>query len=265
MRKPLGVVAAIVPFNYPVELWSHKVAGALAAGNAVITKTPEDCPLTVIEISPLPGGGRPAARRAPGRDRPGETVGAALVKADGVQMIAMTGTTEAGRAILEDAAADAEEGAPRARRQRRHHRLRRRRHRRHRRGAGQRALHHRQRPDLLRGEARAGRPQICERPDSRRSSRKTQSLRSAIPSTADTDVGPLINRRGAERVEAQVQPGGRRRRHDRRRRHARRQLLRADDPDRRHARHAGLRRRDLRAGAAAHPLRRLRGGAGARQ
>ena len=41
-RQPLGVIVAIVPFNYPVELWSHKVAGGLAAGNAVITKTPED-------------------------------------------------------------------------------------------------------------------------------------------------------------------------------------------------------------------------------
>ena len=51
MRQPLGVIVAIVPFNYPVELWSHKVAGGLAAGNAVITKTPEDCPLAVIEIS----------------------------------------------------------------------------------------------------------------------------------------------------------------------------------------------------------------------
>ena len=51
MRQPLGVIAAIVPFNYPVELWSHKVAGGLAAGNAVITKTPENCPLAVIEIS----------------------------------------------------------------------------------------------------------------------------------------------------------------------------------------------------------------------
>ena len=50
-RSRSGVVAAIVPFNYPVELWSHKVAGGLAAGNAVITKTPEDCPLAVIEIS----------------------------------------------------------------------------------------------------------------------------------------------------------------------------------------------------------------------
>ncbi len=38
LRQPRGVVAAIVPFNYPAELWSHKAAGALAAGNAVITK-----------------------------------------------------------------------------------------------------------------------------------------------------------------------------------------------------------------------------------
>ena len=31
--QPKGVIAAIIPFNYPVELWSHKIAGGLAAGN----------------------------------------------------------------------------------------------------------------------------------------------------------------------------------------------------------------------------------------
>jgi acyl-CoA reductase-like NAD-dependent aldehyde dehydrogenase len=51
--QPLGVIAAIVPFNYPVELWSHKIAGGLAAGNAVITKPPEECPLTILEVSSL--------------------------------------------------------------------------------------------------------------------------------------------------------------------------------------------------------------------
>jgi acyl-CoA reductase-like NAD-dependent aldehyde dehydrogenase len=44
IRQPLGVVAAIVPFNYPVELYAHKGAAALAAGNAVIAKPPSDCP-----------------------------------------------------------------------------------------------------------------------------------------------------------------------------------------------------------------------------
>ena len=51
LYQPLGVIAAIIPFNYPVELWSHKVAGGLAAGNAVITKAPEECPLAMLEIS----------------------------------------------------------------------------------------------------------------------------------------------------------------------------------------------------------------------
>ena len=74
-REPLGVIAAIVPFNYPVELWSHKVAGGLAAGNAVITKTPEDCPLAVIEVSRyleeagLPRGAHQLAHRRPRRRR----------------------------------------------------------------------------------------------------------------------------------------------------------------------------------------------------
>ena len=156
MREPLGVVAAIVPFNYPVELWSHKVAGGLAAGNAVITKTPEDCPLAVIEISRyMEEAGLP--RGAHQLLTGGRDVGEALVRAEGVQMIAMTGSTAAGKRILEVAAADAEEGASRTRRQRRDDRLRRRRYRCDRRRADRRALHLRQRPDLLRGEARAGR------------------------------------------------------------------------------------------------------------
>ena len=41
VREPLGVIAAIVPFNYPVELYAHKAAAALAGGNAVIVKPPE--------------------------------------------------------------------------------------------------------------------------------------------------------------------------------------------------------------------------------
>ena len=53
IRQPLGVVAAIVPFNYPVELWGHKAAAALAAGNAVISKPPSACPLTLLKIAEL--------------------------------------------------------------------------------------------------------------------------------------------------------------------------------------------------------------------
>ena len=78
IRQPLGVVVAIVPFNYPVELWSHKAAGALAAGNAVITKPPEQCPLTVMRIAAfMEEAGLPRAAHQVVTG-PGETVGAAL-------------------------------------------------------------------------------------------------------------------------------------------------------------------------------------------
>ena len=53
IRQPVGVVAAIVPFNYPVELYAHKAAAALAAGNAVIAKPPSECPLTLLKIAAL--------------------------------------------------------------------------------------------------------------------------------------------------------------------------------------------------------------------
>ena len=83
MRQPLGVIAAIVPFNYPVELWSHKVAGGLAAGNAVVTKTPEDCPLAILQVAEyLEAEGLPRGAHqvlTGGRD-----VGEALVRSPGV-------------------------------------------------------------------------------------------------------------------------------------------------------------------------------------
>ena len=104
VRRPLGVVAAIVPFNYPVELWSHKAAGALAAGNAVITKPPEECPLTLLRIALfMEEAGLPRAAHQVVTGR-GEAVGTALVRADGVQLVTMTGSTAAGRQILRDAA-----------------------------------------------------------------------------------------------------------------------------------------------------------------
>lgn len=105
LYQPLGVIAAIVPFNYPVELWSHKVAGGLAAGNAVITKPPEECPLTILAISRyfeeegLPKGAHQVLTGL------GEVVGARLAEAPGVDMISMTGSTEVGKSIARAAAA----------------------------------------------------------------------------------------------------------------------------------------------------------------
>ena len=102
--QPRGVIAAIIPFNYPVELWSHKVAAAIAAGNAVITKPPEECPLAMLKIAAYfeeEGLPRGVHQMLTGH---GEVVGAHLAKSHGVQMISMTGSTEVGKLIARMAA-----------------------------------------------------------------------------------------------------------------------------------------------------------------
>jgi acyl-CoA reductase-like NAD-dependent aldehyde dehydrogenase len=53
VRQPVGIVVGIIPFNYPAELFAHKIPGAIAAGASVIVKLPEQCPLTVLRIGQL--------------------------------------------------------------------------------------------------------------------------------------------------------------------------------------------------------------------
>ena len=104
IRQPIGVVAAIVPFNYPVELWSHKVAPALAAGNAVISKPPSDCPLTMLKISEfMEQSGLPSAAHQI-LSGPGALIGDFLARTPGIQMITVTGSTSVGIRICELAA-----------------------------------------------------------------------------------------------------------------------------------------------------------------
>lgn len=104
IRQPLGVVAAIVPFNYPVELWGHKAAAALAAGNAVISKPPSTCPLTLLKISELMEecGLPPCANQM--ITGPGALLGEYLSSAEGIQLVTVTGSTEVGIRIAELAA-----------------------------------------------------------------------------------------------------------------------------------------------------------------
>ena len=104
IRQPLGVVAAIVPFNYPVELWGHKAASALAAGNAVISKPPSACPLTLLKIAQLMEGcGLPpnAHQMVTG---PGAVIGDFLARSAGIQLVTVTGSTEVGIRIAQLAA-----------------------------------------------------------------------------------------------------------------------------------------------------------------
>ncbi len=104
IRQPLGVVAAIIPFNYPVELWGHKAASALAAGNAVISKPPTACPLTLLKIAELMeacGLPRAAHQMITG---PGALIGDFLARTKGIQLVTVTGSTEVGVRIAQLAA-----------------------------------------------------------------------------------------------------------------------------------------------------------------
>lgn len=104
VREPLGVVAAIVPWNYPLPLAVLKVAPALAMGNAVVLKPAEEAPLTALLLgqvaleSGLPPG---LLNVVPGL---GADAGQALIDHPDVAMIAFTGSTEIGRKIMHAAA-----------------------------------------------------------------------------------------------------------------------------------------------------------------
>ena len=103
-REPIGVVGAIVPWNFPLVMASWKVAPALAAGCTVILKPAEQSPLTALRLGELAlEAGIPASvlNVVPGF---GET-GAALVDHPGVNKIAFTGSTEVGKQIAQRGAA----------------------------------------------------------------------------------------------------------------------------------------------------------------
>ena len=104
-REPVGVVAAITPFNDPLNLVAHKVAPALIGGNGVVLKPAEQTPLVALAfIELLLDAGVPADRVAvlPGR---GATVGAALVGHPRVDLVSFTGGFTTGNAIAATAGA----------------------------------------------------------------------------------------------------------------------------------------------------------------
>jgi len=96
-RAPLGVVGAVIPWNYPVDMLAWKVAPALAAGNSVVLKPAEQSPLSALRIAQLAAeAGLPdgVLNVVPG---PGETAGRALGLHPDVDTIAFTGSTEVGK------------------------------------------------------------------------------------------------------------------------------------------------------------------------
>ena len=104
LREPVGVVGAIIPWNFPLSMAAWKVAPALACGNTVVLKPAEQTPLTALRLGELAAeaGFPPGVLNVvPGF---GETAGAALVRHPGVNAISFTGSTEVGRIIMREAA-----------------------------------------------------------------------------------------------------------------------------------------------------------------
>ena len=106
LRQPMGVVAAIVPWNFPFPIACWKVAPALAAGNAVILKPASLSPLTALRLGELAlAAGLPAGvlQVVAGS---GADIGQALVRHPLVRKIGFTGSTAVGSSIMEMASHD---------------------------------------------------------------------------------------------------------------------------------------------------------------
>jgi len=103
VRDPIGVVVAIGPFNFPLNLLSHKVAPALAAGNPVVAKPTSAAPFTALRLAEhLVAAGLPRGvlNVVVG---PGRTVGDTLIEHPRTRLVTFTGSTEVGKAIAEKA------------------------------------------------------------------------------------------------------------------------------------------------------------------
>ena len=106
VKEPVGVVAAIIPWNLPLQMAAWKIAPALACGNIVILKPAEQTPLTalllaeIMEEAGLPPG---VVQVLPGY---GPTAGKALVEHPGVDKVTFTGSPEVAREIVRSSAVD---------------------------------------------------------------------------------------------------------------------------------------------------------------
>ncbi len=103
LRQPCGVVVAIAPFNYPLLLVLHKVAPALAAGNAVVLKPARQTPLTALKLVEilLEAGLDPCAISC--LTGPGREIGPALCRDARVRKVSFTGSTTTGEEITRTA------------------------------------------------------------------------------------------------------------------------------------------------------------------
>ena len=104
IKKPIGVCAAIVPYNFPLTLMGTKVGPALAAGNTIVVKPANTTPLATLRVAEL----MQEAELPPGVlnvvTGPGKEVGEALATHPDVRRVALTGSTQTGRRMMQIAA-----------------------------------------------------------------------------------------------------------------------------------------------------------------
>ncbi len=100
VREPVGVVGAIIPWNYPAQMAAWKLGPALATGNSVVIKPASQTALSLLRMAELAAeAGLPEGvlNVVPG---PGETVGEAIGRHEDIDVVAFTGSTEVGRQFL---------------------------------------------------------------------------------------------------------------------------------------------------------------------
>jgi succinate-semialdehyde dehydrogenase/glutarate-semialdehyde dehydrogenase len=107
LKQPMGVCAAITPWNFPIAMITRKVAPALAAGCPVVIKPAEQTPLSALAVAELAQrAGMPAGvLNVVTADAPGSVeVGKALCESDTVRHLSFTGSTEVGRILMRQCA-----------------------------------------------------------------------------------------------------------------------------------------------------------------
>ena len=192
VHEPLGVVLAIVPWNFPLAIASWKVGPALACGNTVVVKPAQLTPLTALRFAELAlAAGIPEGvlQVVVG---PGSTVGSFLVEHPAVAKVAFTGSTEAGRDVMARASGTIKRVTLELGRQIGQRGLRRCR---SRAGGGQCPVGRlrQRRSGLLRPQPDPGRTRRPSTVSSTSSSPPPTPSSSAIPKRPATEMGPLVS------------------------------------------------------------------------
>ncbi|GIF18126.1 betaine-aldehyde dehydrogenase [Actinoplanes tereljensis] len=102
VRRPIGVVGSIAPWNFPLVMAVWKIGPAVAAGNAVVIKPAPQTPRSTLALARLfEEAGAPAG--LVGAVTGGASIGSALVRDPGVDMVSVTGSTQTGREVMRGA------------------------------------------------------------------------------------------------------------------------------------------------------------------